>query len=159
MLGVYEWFRSATWHYGSSGMGPERAEARVKPLMCGFKSYGDPAFHSLASGRATIESHDLNLSARGLWQGPGLKGNRSAALKEFTRRRRHHTLAAIDPKEAPFMNVAIADYPRAFNFNGASRNFDCTELTGWVCLTRYPLGILYHYSSFRTPWLYHRRRR
>jgi hypothetical protein len=24
--GMYEWFRSATWHYGSSGIGPGRAE-------------------------------------------------------------------------------------------------------------------------------------
>jgi hypothetical protein len=131
VLGTYEWFRSATWHYGSSGMGPGRAEAWAKPLMCGFMSYYDPAFHSLASGRATIERHDLNLSARGLWQGPGLKGNRSTALKELTRRRRHHTLAAIDLKEAPFMNAAIADYLRAFNFSGTSRNFDCTG-ADWV---------------------------
>lgn len=108
-------------------MGPGRAEARVKPLICGFMSYYDLAFHSLASGRATIERHDLNLSARGLWQGPGLKGDRSTALKELTRRRRHHTLAAMDPKETPLMNAAIADYLRAFNFNGASRNFDCTR--------------------------------
>ena len=96
--------------------------------MCGFMSYYDPAFHNLASGRATIERHDLNLSARGLWQGPELKGNRSMALKELTRRRRHHT---IDPKEAPFMNTAIADYLRAFTFNGTSRNFDCTGVD-WV---------------------------
>ena len=112
-------------------MGPGWAEARVKPLMCGFMSYYDPAFHSLVSGRATIESHDLNLSVRGLWQGLGLKGNRSAASKERTRRRRHHTLAAIDPKGAPFVNTAIADYLRAFNFHGASRNFDCTG-ADWV---------------------------
>ncbi len=111
--------------------GAGRAEARVKPLMCGFMSYHDPAFHSPASGRATIERHDLNLSARGLWQGPGLKGNRSTALKELARRRRHHTLAAMDPKEAPLMDAAIADYLRAFNFNGASRNFGCTG-AGWV---------------------------
>jgi hypothetical protein len=131
VVSVYEWFRSATWHYGSSGMGPGRAEQRVKPLMCGFMSYYDPAFHNLASGRATIERHDLNLSARGLWQGPGQKGNRSMALKELTRRRRHHTLATIDPKEAPIMNAAIADYLRAFSFNGTSRNFDCTGID-WV---------------------------
>ena len=131
VLGMYEWFRSATWHYGSSGIGPGRAEARVKLLMCGFMSYYDPAFHNLASGRATIERYDLNLSVRGLWQGPGLKGNRSMALKELTRRRRHHTLAAIDPKEASFMNAAIADYLRAFNSSGASHNFDCTG-ADWV---------------------------
>src|SRR5271154_6711330 len=79
-------------------MGPGRAEARVRPLMCGFMSYYDPAFHSLTSGRATIERHDLNSSARGLWQGAGLKGNRSTTLKELTRRRRHHTLTATAPQ-------------------------------------------------------------
>jgi hypothetical protein len=141
-------------------MGPRRAEARVKPLMCGLMSYYDLAFHSLASGRATMERHGLNLSARGLWQGPGLKGNRSTALKELTRRRRHHTLAAIDPKEVPFINAAIADYLRAFNFNGASRNFDCTG-ADWVGMS-HEMSARYfmcHYSSFRTPWLRHRRRR
>ena len=67
-----EWFRSATWHYGLSGMGPGRPETRVKPLTCGFGSYYDSVFSSLASDRAINERHSLNLSATGFWQGPVL---------------------------------------------------------------------------------------
>jgi len=72
------------------------AEAQVKPLMCRRMSYYDLAFHSLASGRATMERHDLNLSVRGFWQEPGLKANRfdgfegtyEEAKTPYTRRHR-----------------------------------------------------------------------
>ena len=125
--GIQEWFRSATWHYGSSGMSPGRAETRVKLLTCGFMSYYDSVFHSLAVDRATNERHGLNLSETGLWQGPGPRGNRTIALKELTRRRRNHTLAAVDGGEAPLMNAAITNFLRAFN-SSTNRTFTCTGL-------------------------------
>jgi hypothetical protein len=126
--GLQEWFRSATWHYGSSGMGPGRAETRLKLLTCGYMSYYEPAFLRLALDRATNERNALNLSASGLWQGPGPKGNRTMALKDLTRRRRNHTLGAIDATEAPLMNAAIADFLRAFNSSGTHHTFNCTGL-------------------------------
>jgi hypothetical protein len=128
MSAAQEWFRSATWHYGSSGMGPGQAETRVKLLTCGFVSYYEAAFYSLALDRGDNERNALNLSASGLWQGPGPKGNRTTALRDLTRRRKNHTLAAIDPAEAPLMNAAIADFLRAFNSLGTYRTSDCTGM-------------------------------
>jgi hypothetical protein len=73
--------------------------------------YYDPAFYNLALGRATIERHNLNLSTKGLYQGSERIGNGLMALREPSRRRRHHALATVSPNEAQFMNATIADYP------------------------------------------------
>lgn len=134
MSAAQEWFRSATWHYGSSGMGSGQAETRVKLLTCGFLSYYEAAFYKLASDRGANERNALNLSASGLWQGPGSKGNRTKALQDLTRRRRNHTLAAIDPTEAPQMNAAIADFLRASSSPGTYRTSNCTGMD-WLDLS------------------------
>jgi hypothetical protein len=135
MSGMLEWFRSATWHYGSSGMGPGQAETQVKLLTCGFMSYYDPAFKSLASDRSAKERNALNLSTSGLWQGPGPKGNRTRALQDLTRRRRNHTLAAIDAAEAPLMNAALASFLRALNSSRTDHTPYCTGVD-WSDLSR-----------------------
>lgn len=38
------WFASATWHYGSTGMGPGSGETRAKVLSCGIASWYSPRF-------------------------------------------------------------------------------------------------------------------
>lgn len=116
-------------------MGPGQAETRVKLLTCGFMSYYEPAFKSLASGRCANERNVLNLSTSSLWQGPGPKGNRTRALQDFTRRRRNHTLAAIDAAEAPLMNAAMAGFLRALNSSGTDHTPYCTGVD-WSGLSR-----------------------
>ncbi len=107
LSGYYEWYRSATWHYGTSGMGPGLGENRVKLKTCGFMSYYDPMFRILATASARCAETSLNLTTDGRWKGPGLHGNRSLALRQLARRRRRHTLAAIDPQEARLMNSGV----------------------------------------------------
>lgn len=123
-----EWFRSATWHYGASGMGPGRGESRVKLLTCGFMSYYNTIFTSIATERASLEHEALNLSASGIWLGPGPAGNRTIALLELARRRRNHTLAAIDPTEAPMMNNAIASFLRQSMKDHGGQPPQCSDM-------------------------------
>ena len=150
-----EWFRSATWHYGSSGMGPGRPETRVKPSTCEFMSYYDPAFSRLASNRAINEQHSLNLTATGLWQVPGAHGNRTAALKELVRRRRNHTLAAIDASEARIMNAAIAKVLHAPGPTAKSHDVKCTGVdwaaTSYEISDRYSRPLLQLSHALTSP--------
>ena len=155
MSGIQEWFRSATWHYGSSAMGPGRPETRVKPLICGFMSYYDSVFSRLGSDRAMNERNGLNLSARGLWQGPGPQGNRTTALKELARRRRNHTLAAIDATEAPFMTTAIADFLGSLNSTSRSHHSGCSGVD-WAAMSheislRYSMPLLQLSHALASP--------
>lgn len=106
-------------------LGPGQPETRVKLLTSGFVSYYEGAFQRLALDRAANERNALNLSASGLWQGPGRKGNRMTALQDLIRRRRDHKLAAIDATEAPLMNAAIADFLRDFTHRGTDRTLGC----------------------------------
>lgn len=88
-------------------MGPGLAETKVKLRTCGFMTYYDPMFRTLAAARARRAETSLNLTRHGEWKGPGLNGNRTLALRQLARRRRKHTLAAIDPGEAKQMNSGI----------------------------------------------------
>ncbi|KAH8906259.1 hypothetical protein BR93DRAFT_945692 [Coniochaeta sp. PMI_546] len=83
------WFDSATWHYGSSGNGPGRGEARAK-------------FVNQSSNRAVYERKTLNLTDEGLWKGEG-EGNKTLALQQLARRRRYHHLGDMTSEEAALM--------------------------------------------------------
>ena len=123
-----EWFRSATWHYGASGMGPGRGERRVQLLTCGFSTYYSANFHHLAASRSTSEQRAFNLSATGAWQGPGKSGNRTTALQQLSRRRRSHTLAGIDATGAVHMNTAVADFLQHSSKNNRVQELRCSGM-------------------------------
>lgn len=97
------WFMAGAAHYGSSGNGPGMGETRVKILGCGFMNYYAPKFASAAISRAVEEQKRLNLTAQGLWTGPGSNGTRSDALTALTRRRRAHTLTNASLDDATMM--------------------------------------------------------
>lgn len=97
------WFDSATWHYGSSRNGPGLGEVRAKILGCGISSYYSPQFANQTATRALDEQRSLNLTSQGLWAGPGAQGNRTKAIKQLARRRRHHHLGNVTFDEAMLM--------------------------------------------------------
>jgi hypothetical protein len=101
----WEWLVSATTHYGSSGLGPGIGETRVKLITCGILNYYSPVFCSQTLARAEDEQKSLNLTAEGLWAGPGENGTRNKALAALTRRRRAHRLDSITPSDALLMKI------------------------------------------------------
>lgn len=123
-----EWFRSATWHYGASGMGPGRGERRVQLLTCGFYTYYNEIFHRLAASRSALEQRTLNLSTTGAWQGSGKSANRTIALQQLSRRRRSHNLAEIDATEARHMDTAIADFLRQSTKTNGVEELQCSGM-------------------------------
>lgn len=104
-LGVqgWGWFDSATWHYGSTRNGPGRGEVKAKVLSCGILSYYSSQFVNQSLNRALDDRKSLNLTADGLWTGPGEHGNRTKAIKQLARRRRFHHLGDVIPEEASLM--------------------------------------------------------
>lgn len=104
-LGIqgWGWFDSATWHYGSTRNGPGRGEVKARVLSCGVLSYYSPRFANQSLNRALEEQTRLNLTADGLWTGPGEYGNRTKAIKQLARRRRFHHLGDVIPEEASLM--------------------------------------------------------
>lgn len=104
-LGIqgWGWFDSATWHYGSNRNGPGRGEVKAKVLSCGVMSYYSTQFSNQSLNRALDERKSLNLTADGLWTGPGGDGNRTKAIKQLARRRRFHHLGDVIPEEASLM--------------------------------------------------------
>lgn len=97
------WFDSATWHYGSNRNGPGRGEVKAKVQSCGLLSYYSLQFRNQSINRALDEQKGLNLTADGLWTGPGEYGNRTKAIKQLARRRRFHHLGDVIPEEALLM--------------------------------------------------------
>ncbi|KAI3390579.1 hypothetical protein diail_9181 [Diaporthe ilicicola] len=97
------WFDSATWHFGSTRNGPGQGEVKARVLSCGLLSYYSPGFANQSLSRAADERKRLNLTADGLWAGPGRQGNRSIAIKQLARRRRFHHLGEVGPGEAVLM--------------------------------------------------------
>lgn len=104
-LGVqgWGWFDSATWHYGSNRDGPGRGEVKAKVLSCGLLSYYSSKFVNQSLNRALDDRKSLNLTADGLWTGPGEHGNRTKAIKQLARRRRFHHLGDVITEEASLM--------------------------------------------------------
>ncbi|KAF6838573.1 hypothetical protein CPLU01_02374 [Colletotrichum plurivorum] len=91
------WFSSATWHYGSTGMGPGKGETRARVLGCGITSwYSGRHWGSMVKE----EQKRLNLTDEGYWTGDESVGNRSVALALLGRRRRLHHLEAATPAQA-----------------------------------------------------------
>ncbi|KAM3083914.1 hypothetical protein ACMFMF_001275 [Clarireedia jacksonii] len=100
----WNWFVSATAHYGSSGAGPKRGEDRVKLLSCGILSYYDPKYFGQNMARAERERKALNLTIAGHWKGKKEGKARADALAALTRRRRSHTfLRNVSVVEASVM--------------------------------------------------------
>lgn len=102
------WFDSATWHFGATRSGPGQGESRARVLGgCGLVSWYSPRFANQSLSRAADERARLNLTAEGLWDGPGGQqgggGNRLVALKQLARRRRFHHLGDVGPEEAALM--------------------------------------------------------
>ncbi|KAH8682336.1 hypothetical protein BX600DRAFT_505941 [Xylariales sp. PMI_506] len=97
------WFSSATYHYGKSKNSPGLGEIRARITNCGIMSYYSPRFANAALLRAEDERDAYNLTAEGHWLGPGLDGNRTAALNDLRRRRRYHHLENVTAEEASFM--------------------------------------------------------
>ncbi|KAJ0119910.1 serine protein [Diaporthe amygdali] len=97
------WFDSATWHFGSTRNGPGQGEVKAKVLSCGLLSYYSPQFANQSFNRALDERKSLNLTADGLWTGPGEQGNRTNAIKQLARRRRFHHLEDVVSDEAMLM--------------------------------------------------------
>lgn len=94
------WFDSATWHFGSTRNGPGQGEVKANVLSCGLLSYYSPQFANQSLNRASHERKNLNLTADGLWTGPGEQGNRTKAIQQLARRRRFHHLGDVTPEEA-----------------------------------------------------------
>ncbi|KAJ9370726.1 hypothetical protein DTO282E5_4486 [Paecilomyces variotii] len=103
---TWGWFESATWHYGSSAMGPGRGETRVKLMTCGFLSFYSSQFAEQQIARFSSERKKLNLTEDGYWLGPGNNGTRERALRELMIRRRSHLLHNITQSDASSMNYA-----------------------------------------------------
>lgn len=97
------WFDSATWHFGSTRNGPGQGEVKARVLSCGLLSYYSPQFANQSLNRASYERKNLNLTADGIWTGPGEQGNRTKAIKQLARRRRFHHLGDVTPEEAVLM--------------------------------------------------------
>lgn len=97
------WFDSATWHFGSTRNGPGQGEVKAKVLGCGLLSYYSPQFANQSLNRASYEQKNLNLTADGLWKGPGEQGNRTNAINQLARRRRFHHLGDVTSEEALLM--------------------------------------------------------
>lgn len=97
------WFDSATWHFGSTRIGPGQGEVKARVLSCGLLSYYSPQFANQSLNRASDERKSLNLTADGLWMGPGEQGNRTKAIKQLARRRRFHHLGNVVSDEAMLM--------------------------------------------------------
>ncbi|OKL63250.1 hypothetical protein UA08_01844 [Talaromyces atroroseus] len=135
---AWGWFESATWHYGSSGMGTGRGETRVKPLTCGFLTFYDPIFRQQEAARASIERQKLNLTSDGLWQGPGKDEYRKSALEQLMRRRRYHLLRNISEVDALTMNTAAERVLRALDFHDTTGlGVDDRNCTGmdWIAVS------------------------
>lgn len=115
-LGIqgWGWFDSATWHYGSTRNGPGRGEVKAKVLSCGVLSYYSAEFANQSLNRALDERKSLNLTADGLWTGPGEHGNRTKAVKQLARRRRFHHLGDVIPEEAKLMRESSERVLRSF---------------------------------------------
>ena len=126
----WEWFRSTSWQYGTSGVGKGKGEERVKPLACGFMSFYDLQFPSRAIAISSLEKDFLNLTSDGLWIGPGTDGDRSIALKQLSRRRRYHNLHSIDSSEA----IKINDQAKVALTNLNQTSPSCSGLD-WTALT------------------------
>ncbi|KAL1855033.1 hypothetical protein Plec18170_004447 [Paecilomyces lecythidis] len=114
---TWGWFESATWHYGSSAMGPGRGETRVKLLTCGFLSFYSPQFAEQHLARFSSERLKLNLTGDGYWLGPGNNGTRERGLEELMIRRRSHLLHNISQSDASIMNHAAERALRNLGYN------------------------------------------
>ncbi|KUI70125.1 hypothetical protein VM1G_06211 [Cytospora mali] len=133
------WFDSATWHYGSTRNGPGQGEVRAKVLGCGILSYYSPQFANQSRNRVLYDQERLNLTADGLWLGPGGKGeggeggegNRTRAVKQLARRRRFHHLGDVVPAEAMLMRRNTERALRALLEPG---NNNCSG-ADWVLMT------------------------
>ncbi|KAI1608270.1 hypothetical protein EDD36DRAFT_109126 [Exophiala viscosa] len=123
----FEWYRSASWHIGSSGSSIGRPEGRVKLNSCGFLTYYEPVLKDFHSAFVEEERSRLNLTADGTWKGPGEDGNHSVALKELALRRRSHNLAQMTNPESDIMRDAVLHTLRALNHS----SFLCTGID-WV---------------------------
>ena len=121
-----DWLRSATWHYGGLA---GRGEDRVKLLTCGFLTYYDPIFHMLALNRSSSERSALNLTEEGRIGFNGRAWNYSLELQLLERRRRNHTIEAIDSQEAKAMTNLVADWLRSANDSAITNG--CTGVD-WV---------------------------
>ncbi|KAG7044917.1 putative serine protein [Colletotrichum scovillei] len=94
------WFASATWHYGSNGLGQGKGETRARVLGCGITSwYADRFWGTIAEE----ERARLNLTAEGYWSDRQSVGNRSEALAKLGRRRRMHHLENVTAEAAAGM--------------------------------------------------------
>jgi hypothetical protein len=138
---TWGWFESATWHYGSNGMGTGRGESRVRPLTCGFMTFYDLGFEQQQLARGDGEREKLNLTADGLWRGPGNDEDRKAALEQLMRRRRYHLLRNISDGDAVVMNTAAERVLRALNFDNlagfrvdSSNGLNCTGID-WIAVS------------------------
>lgn len=139
---TWQWFTSATWHYGRTGAGPGRGESRVKPATCSFLTYYAPAMSGLRSSTAEKEVQTLNLTHSGRWK--GLQGSgRARALQELSRRRRQHTLAAIHPSDAAVMTETAEKVVRNFvrEERGDSGDSKCSGVD-WMLLAN-TIGQIY----------------
>ena len=133
---VWQWFVSASWHYGRSGAGSGRAEDRIKPATCSFLTYYAPAFKDIHKSLAEQEREALNLTNNGRWKGSS-PSNRASALQELSRRRRHHTLADISPQDTTVLTeaseMALGRFIRPEGDKNTSNKTECSGVD-WTLL-------------------------
>lgn len=128
----WQWFVSATTHYGSSGMGPGLGEQRVRVQMCGMLSYYNSRSSSQALARAEIEQKALNLTREGWWKGGyGNETTRQAGLTALMRRRRSHRLNRVTVVEA----VAMRNRSEEVLGEILAGNLQCSGID-WMAVTR-----------------------
>ncbi|WYZ44071.1 hypothetical protein EsH8_VII_000507 [Colletotrichum jinshuiense] len=94
------WFASATWHYGSTGIGQGKGETRARVLGCGITSWYSDRFWGPV---VEEEQKRLNLTKEGYWVGVEDGGNRSVGLAQLGRRRRLHHLEDATAAQAERM--------------------------------------------------------
>lgn len=137
----FEWYRSATWHMGSSGSSIGRADGRVKLNPCGFLSYYDPMLKEFSSAFAEEERSRLNLTRDGIWRGLGEgdgdnddSSSIRQAMKELSTRRRSHRLSQITPFESSLLSDAVLHMLRTLNRSSSFYSSESPMCTGidWI---------------------------
>jgi hypothetical protein len=122
------WTESAIWRYGVSGSRTS-GENRVKLNMCGFITYYNEAFSNLRQATAKDARELFNLTKEGIWQGPGVSGNRSIALQDLMWRQRYHSLWNISQSEGPLINNMTYNMLKRLNTTWQpDRNDACSEV-------------------------------
>lgn len=130
--GAYEWFLAAARTYGFTRGMPGMGESRVKIDSCGLFSFYDGAMEDQSRIRIKAEQARLNLTANGLWKLPAHAGDRAAALRKLTHRRRYLRATNISISDGLYMRAELEERMRE------TLEVKSTACSGidWVALTQ-----------------------